>query len=316
MKPTYFLKTGILILSLVFFVSCSTDDDTVDPGAETYQTQVYLTDAPVDNPNVAAVFVTVAEVKVNGKSIEGFNKTTINLSSLQNGRTELLGSLQLQSGPTSQIVLVLDNETDASGASPGNYVLTANGEKKALVSASEQISINDSAEILQSTSNEIILDFDLRKTVVSPASEEYEFASDTQLSNSIRAVNKANAGTISGKVTDFGNAKSKAMVAFAYEKGAYAASERNPNAEGVRFAKAVSSARVNQDTGEFELHFIKNGDYEMHFVSYSDDNADGRLELKGEVGATSATGINLSGFSLESGATVNLSVKFTGILNL
>ena len=84
-KPTLYF----LFLSLM--VSCSKDDDDAgNPASETYTTEVYLTDAPIDNAEVKGVFVTIAEVKVNGLALEGFQKTTIDVSSLSNGTTKLL----------------------------------------------------------------------------------------------------------------------------------------------------------------------------------------------------------------------------------
>jgi hypothetical protein len=288
---------------------------TDEPDAR-FQTKVYLTDAPIDNAEVDAAFITVAEVRVNGKSLEGFEKTTIDVSSLQNGKTELFGDLELESGTTSEIVLVLDNETDVSGEAPGNYILTTAGEKKALASTSGEISINDQVEIEESNDNEIILDFDLRKIIAAEENGDYRFVGDAEISNSIRAVNKLNAGTITGTVNDFDDSQSEAMLVFAYEKGAYAESETQANSEGVLFSNAVVSSTVSDNNGNFELHFVEEGDYELHFVSFADNDADEQLELKGEVGASSATAIQLSGFSVEAGSNVSLEVVLLGLLNL
>ena len=85
-----------LLLGLILFVSCSEDDsmEETETGGETSgSTSVYITDSPVDDAEVEAVFITVSEVMINGKSIEGFNTTTIEISSLTEGRTELLGEL-------------------------------------------------------------------------------------------------------------------------------------------------------------------------------------------------------------------------------
>ncbi len=310
-------KTGFLILSMGLAVSCSEDDmETGEPDAQTYKTEVYLTDAPIDNAEVEAAFITVAGVKVNGKSIEGFEKTTINVSSLQNGETFLLGDLELESGTTSQISLILDNDTDANGAAPGNYILTGSGEKIALSSAAAEINVNDDVEILETNGNQIILDFDLRKSIVTSGEGNYEFAGDGQLSNSIRAVNSLDAGSITGTVSDFGTTQSESMLVFAYEKGTYAETEAQANAEGILFANAVSSAKVQDPNADFELHFIEEGDYELHFISYADNNNNGQLELQGEIEATSATSIDLSDVSVEAGGNVELEIILIGLLGL
>lgn len=316
---TNWLKTGVLMFSMGLLVSCSEDDGdlgTGEPDAQTYQTEVHLTDAPIDNAEVDAAFITVTGVKIDGKSLEGFEKTTINVSSLQNGKTELLGDLELETGTTSNIVLILDNETDVSGEAPGNYILTTAGEKKALASTSGEISINDNVEIGESNNNEIILDFDLRKIIAADENGDYRFVSDAEISNSIRAVNNLNAGTISGTVNDFDDSQFESMVVFAYEKGTYSEAETQANAEGVLFSNAVISSSVNDNNGDFELHFVEEGDYELHFVSFTDNDSDGHLELQGEVEASSATAVELSGFSVEAGGNVNLEVVLLGLLNL
>ncbi|QED36736.1 DUF4382 domain-containing protein [Antarcticibacterium arcticum] len=309
-------KTGFLILSMGLAVSCSEDDmETGEPDGQTYKTEVYLTDAPIDNAEVEAAFITVTGVKVNGKSIEGFEKTTVNVSSLQNGDTFLLGDLELESGTTSQISLILDNDTDVNGVAPGNYILTNSGEKIALVSTAGEIAVKDDVEIWENNENQIILDFDLRKSIVSTGEGNYEFVSDTQLSNSIRAVNSLDAGSITGTVSDFGTTQSESMLVFAYEKGTYTETEAQANAEGVLFANAVSSAKVQEANGDFELHFIEEGDYELHFISYADNN-NGQLELQGEIEATSTTSIDLSDVSVEAGGNVELEIILIGLLGL
>jgi hypothetical protein len=319
MNLKYLFKTGVLILCMGLVVSCSEEDndlDTDEPGAQTYNSEIYLTDAPIDNAEVDAVFITVSGVKVNGKAIENFEKTTLNISSLQNGETQLLGDLKLESGSTSEISLMLDNETDASGEAPGNYVLTTNGEKKALATTSQEISITDQVDIQENDNNKIILDFDLRKSIVTNADGEYHFVSDSELAHSIRAVNSLEAGSITGTVSDFGSTDAETMLVFAYEEGTYDEAETSKNAEGVLFANAVGSSKVAQSNGDFGIYFVEEGDYELHFASFKDEDEDGSLEFKGEVEATSESEIDLLGFSVDANSEVNLEVILLGLLGL
>lgn len=303
-------------ISLLF--ACSDDNNDVntgEPERATYNTEVHLTDAPIDNGKVEGVFITVAGVKVNGNNIEGFEKTTVNLSSLQNGNTELLGDIKLESGTTSEISLILDNETDTSGEAPANYVLTIDGEKNALATSSGEISITDQVEIQENNDNEIILDFDLRKSIVTNSEGEYQFVNDSELAHSIRAVNSLNAGTITGTVSDFGSTDSETMLVFAYENGSYNDDETSANGEGVLFANATASSKVNKSSGEFEIHFVEEGDYELHFASFSDDNADSELVLDGEVEATTTSEIDLLGFSVGANSEVNFDISLVGLLD-
>ncbi|WP_172839996.1 DUF4382 domain-containing protein [Salegentibacter salegens] len=316
----YLFKTGILMLSISLMVACSDDDNddvnTGEPQPDTYNTEVHLTDAPIDNAEVEGVFITVTGVKVNGTTIEGFEKTTVDLSSLQNGETELLGDVKLESGTTSEISLILDNETDASGEAPANYVLTTGGEKNALATSSGEISITDQVEIQENDDNEIILDFDLRKSIVTNSAGEYQFVNDSELAHSIRAVNSLEAGTITGTVNDFGSTESETIVVFAYEDGAYSEDESSANGEGVLFANATASSKINESSGEFEIHFVEEGDYELRFVSFSDEDADGELELDGEVEATTTSEIDLLGFSVGANSEVNFDILIVGLLDL
>ena len=306
----------MVLTLLVLLWSCSKDED--DPGSsgEGYQTQVYLTDAPIDNANVEAVFVTVADVKVNGKSLEAFQKATVELSSLTNGNTKLLGNVDLEAGTTSSIVLVLDNSTAADGSTPGSYVLTAEGEKKALMTASNEINVGDNAEILASDENKLILDFDLRKSLIMNNSGEFSFAGSSQLSNSIRAVNEINAGTVTGTFSNMGESSAEAVVVFAYKAGAYSNSEMQANSSGVQFANAVSSSLVSESNGNFALHFLEKGDYELHFIAFSDDNNDGNLEVEGEIEVSTASELELSNLTVDANSTTTLELTLAGLLGL
>ena len=304
-----------LLLGLILFVSCSEDDciDETGTGTEGNSTAVYITDSPVDEANVEAVFITVSEVKINGTAIEGFNKTTLEISSLTEGQTELLGELDLDAGTTSDISLMLA-DTDASGNGPGNYVMTTGGAKEELAAASE-ININDQAEIFGDTQNEIVLDFDLRKSLKHDG-ESYSFVSESQLENNIRVVNKMNTGIVTGNVDNTSEANGDVVVAYAYKEGAFDESESCANSEGVHFSNAVSSSVVSDSNGEFEIHFLEEGDYELHFASYSDEDQDGKLEFSSMVEANTASNLDFSGFAVEANSEVNLQISFTGLLGL
>ncbi|MFD2518850.1 DUF4382 domain-containing protein [Salinimicrobium flavum] len=311
-KPTLFL----FFVSLM--VSCSSDDDDQDLGPETgkYNTAVYITDAPVDNAEISGVFVTIAGVKVNGTSLEGFQKTTVEVSSLTNGSTELLGNLDLEADANSTVVLELDNDADESGNTPGSYVLTAEGEKKALTSASNEITLTDKAEVLESDDNELIIDFDLRKTIGMNGEGEYTFANDSQLANGIRVVNNLNTGTITGTVSNMNTSEAETVIVFAYEKGSYDNSESQEDANGVNFTNAVTSSVVNEANGDFSLHFVEEGDYELHFVSFEDVDADGQLEVEGEVNVTSAAGVDLGVVTVTADSTTSIEILLAGLVDL
>lgn len=302
---------------MLLIVSCSKDeDDGVEPNAKTYNTSVEVTDAPIDNANVQGAFVTITNVKINGKALEGFQTTTVDLLALQNGKTEALGNVNLESGTTSSIVIEVDNEKDDNGVAPGNYILTAAGEKKALVAESAEIALTNAAtQIEESNDNTIVLDFDLRKMIVADSQNGgFKFVSSSQMQSSIRAVSKKNAGKIEGSVQD-ANDQAGTILVYAYKKGTYNAEEANENANGVRFAGAVNSSVASETTGAYSLHFLEEGEYELHYASYRED-ANGEMTFEGELNVEAVAGsdINIFGLNIAAQNTTTANVVVTGIV--
>ena len=113
---------------MVSFMACNKDNDNKVED-RSGQASIKMTDAPIDNAEVQGVFVTVTDVKVNGKSASNFEgKTTVDLMALQNGNTRLVTTEQLNAGTYNDIAFTLDLATDASGNTPGCYVLTSSGK--------------------------------------------------------------------------------------------------------------------------------------------------------------------------------------------
>ena len=312
---TSILKTTILA-ALIAFASCSKDDDGSTMTGESYDTKVSITDAPIDNASVSAAVVTITDLKVDGISIEGFTTTTVDLLALQNGTKATLGNLGLEAGMISNVSLVLDYEMDQDGNFPGCFVETADGVKHQLIATTNEIKINDQVEILASSANEIVIDFDLRKTIIATAEagDEFDFVTDAELSSGLRLVNEIEAGTVSGTVNDSENT-SEMIIVYAYEAGTYTAAEaEGQGSSGVTFANAVTSAVVNDLSASYELNFLEEGNYEVHFASYSDNDADGQFEFNGMLDVESATNINLSSVNVTSNFNLMLAVTVKGML--
>lgn len=309
------LRSTLYCLFAILLVSCSQEDDGMNQGGEMSSTKVYLTDSPVDNPEIEGVFVTVAEVQVNGKALEGFSKSTIEISSLTEGKTKLLGNVDLETGSSSNVVLIL--EENSSGSAPANYILTTEGEKKALLSSVSRIEVNDKAEVLAADQNELIIDFDLRKSIVQNSEGNYSFVSAGQLSNSIRVANRAKTGTIIGNISNYSAAGAEAVVVYAYKAGSYSESEAQAGGSAAAaFSNAVTSTAVAEAGGEFSLHFLEEGDYELIFASYEDEDNDGSLEFQGQLDMDLAGELNLNEVKVASNTTVTLNVAIEGFLNL
>lgn len=311
---TYFKATGILVACILMNFSCSKDDEDENTTSESYNTTFKMTDAPIDNANVEGVFVTVASVKVDGTTLEGFTKTTFDLAALVNGQTTTLGNLDLEAKSYSNIELELDYDTDATGNAPGCYVALANGEKDKLEATANKISVSDAFEVFASNTNEIVIDFDLRKTIKEEQGTlegDFEFVSMSELAAGIRTVNAETTGKISGTVNDSNDTSDK-IVVYAYEKGTFNA-ETETQGQGdsnITFANAVSSSVVSGLNNSYSVTFLKEGDYELVFASYNE--SEGEFTFNALLEAESTTGLNLGSLSVTSALQLSANVTIMG----
>lgn len=313
MKP--FLKyVGITMGTAMLLFSCSDDDGGNNPEEETYNTTYRITDAPVDNAEIEAVFVTVSDIKVNGTSLEGFNKTTFDLSALVNGQTKTLGNMDMEAGTYSNLELVLDYDTDMDGNAPGCYVEMADGTKDKIQSTSQSIDISDSFEVFATNTNEIIIDFDLRKTIKEEQGtleSDFDFVTASELSAGIRTVNKEASGEIKGTVNDSQDT-SKKIVVYAYEKGTYNAEveTQGQGESNVRFANAVTSAEVGGINNSYTLSFLATGEYELIFVSYTKEG--NQFFFNSTLEVESTTGLDLGALQVTSALQLSANVTVIG----
>ena len=293
-------------------VACN-KDNTSSPGQVNFE----VTDAPFDDAEIQAVFVTVAAIKVDGKVIDNFNgKATFDIASYQRGQTKSLGNTNLQSGTYSNVMLVLDNNTDQSGSSPGCYVLTKSGQKKAIAAASatSEIVLSGQFKSMADQSSTAVMDFDLRKTIVYNGTSGYKFVSNSEMTNGIRIVQKSESGVIKGTMTDASSTSSEKIVVYAYKKGTFNKSTemQGQGSSSVTFKNAVtSSVALN---GSYELHFLEAGDYELHCVSYKDTDKDGKMDIQGEFQVSLLAGLNISSLSVAANATVTANLNLTAVV--
>lgn len=307
----------MLVMCSFIFVQCT--DDAKDEDQK--EVSIQMTDAPIDDADVSAVFVTVAEVKVDGETFSGFSgKKTINVKALQNGSVDVLGTADLDAKAYSNITLVLDLDTDDQGNAMGCYVERANGTKESLAgSATGTIDVTSQGTIDLATetrsSVEVVLDFDLRKAIkTSSSNNSYDFVSSADLSSSVRTVVKHETGTVKGSTTNNSGASNDKVVAYIYAKGTYDASEKNrQGANNIRFKNAVSSSAVDA-SGNFQLSYLNSGEYDVVFAAYNYD-AQNKAEFKGtlEVGGL-LTGTILGAVTVNAEAQATLSFDFTALL--
>lgn len=302
--------TTVLAVALAF-TSCQKDNSGNSGSAST---TIKVTDAPIDDANVSGAFVTITDVKLDGQSVQGFTKITIDLMAYQNGATKTLGNFNLQGKTYSSITFVLDFDADASGNAPGCYVLGTGGTKHKLQTTTNTFTVTKNFTLQSASSNSIIADFDLRKIIThqSGTADHFDFVTAAELQSSVRLVVENQTGTISGTLT--GNTSgSEKVIAYAYKKGTFnrTAEMQASGASGIEFKNAISSSLVS-GTGSYKLNFLEAGDYEIHFASYKDTDANNEFELKGTLIVTS--GIDILGLTVNSNTTLTANVLASGVL--
>jgi len=320
MKKLKWIKSLFLIGAIIAFGACDDDSEPAGKG----EAQFEITDAPVDDANVKGVFVTVADVKVNGNSLQGFSKQTIDLKAYNEGNTKILGAGQFDARTYENIVLVLDLESDELGASPGCYVLDQDDTRhqlKTTANGTMEIIVSKPWSVVRDAKTNIVLDFDLRKSIryADGASSDYSFVSDNNLKVAVSLVTKAKSGMIKGTYDESSNSNADKIIVYAYKKGTFNAStETTPQGEdGLLFANARSSAVVKQTlTGnEFTLAFLEEGEYELHFIGYSHDAATGRYNFETRLESETSVDGSVANFVMvKGGVTINVAATITGIL--
>ncbi len=319
LKKFFFIPTFVLT-AVMIFTSCETDEPLPTP---TTKINFELTDAPADDANITAVFVTIASVNVDGEPISDFiGKQTIDLLSFQNGNTKSLGFGELEIGDYDRISLNLDFAADADGNSPGCYVLTDDNVKHPLTTTGEQ-ALNLSGLSFSATEGQtktMVMDFDVRKAVKYQGdgndADRYDFVTTSEMESSIRVVDKSKTLSISGQIDNPLGTGGDYVVAYIYEKGDFnEETETNPQgASGVEFKNAVTSALVD-GAGNYELSFLEAGEYELYFVTYEDEPTTDEPERRGASGflqVNSLTSLNILGLELEAGIDITIDVLVIG----
>lgn len=319
MKSLNLILTLFLLSSVFFFTGC--DDDEKETGNG--QLNVKLTDAPIDDANVEAAFVTVAEVWMDGEMVEGFSKQTIELTAYQQGDAVLLISDTVGAGAYNNVALTLDLEEDQWGNSPGCYVVTEGAARHNLAASSEstiKVELEKTFTVASEGNTDLVIDFDLRKAIKYDnsfdATSDYSFVTDTELKAALRAVVESNSGMIKGEITE-SSATGDELVVYAYKKGEFdeETETTGQGASAVFFANAVASAKVDANGG-YQLSFLEEGDYELHIAAYEND-ANEKPVFRNMVAASaigSATG--LDNITVEADAEVSLDINITGLLEI
>lgn len=279
------IRALMLLCTVCMVAACENSNETIGTGEVEFE----ITDAPSDDAQINGVFVTVADVLVDGQSIAGFSgKQTINLKAYQEGTTQLLGSAELAARSYSNLTLVLDLDEDAHGNAPGCYVRTVDNQKYKLASSASgklEIALNKVWTVTNNAKTRVVMDIDLRKAIRYSSEPEvrYTFAGMNDLRSSVRVVTRDRTATIQGTYEGDVSSESEPVIVYAYKKGTFNASAETQAGEGgVMFRNAVNSANVKAGVlaNTYTLAFMEEGEYELVFAAYSKDNSTGRYALE------------------------------------
>lgn len=301
----------MLILG-IFLTSCEKDDTdlTPDPNEKQGKLELEITDAPVDDPAVKNVFVAIADLKINGKSMPGFSPIAFDLLTLQNGTTALLASDSVKAASYSEVTINLDPDEC--------YVEDIDGNRHNLDPDEVKIQLTHEFDVLEDSVTQLLVDFDLRKTIrrnLSDSTDRYDFVSGSELASGVRILNKSTAGQLVGECTDV-TTGSELIIAYLYKKGEFDEStEVDISDESqLRFKKAVSSARVMAD-GKYNFPFLESGEYEMHLASYQENDSTGEGEFRGILDVESNLE-DILNISIESASQTEIDLSVVGLLPL
>jgi hypothetical protein len=309
---------NVLLFAVAMLLLPSCDNEPMGSGDVEFE----ITDAPSDDTSVDAVMVTVADVLIDGKSVSGFSKQTINLKAYQEGDTKLLAkAMQVNARTYQSITLVLDLNEDVGGNAPGCYVRTIGGAKyklKSTASGKMNVVLAKSWSVRNNATTKIVMDFDLRKAIAysDDAEIRYQFVSDAHLEDAVRVMVKDRTGSIEGTCELDESVSADKIIVYAYKKGTFNASVETQaqGEEGRLFAKAVTSAEVKQGLGgkTFTLAFLEEGEYELHFAAHEYNTETARMNfstmLQSEL---SVNGSVANIVKINSGASVVLSSQIS-----
>lgn len=317
-------RGNALLLGITLLVIGACSGDNTDPPAQG-TIRFEMTDSPIDEPEVEAVFVTVAGISLDGQAISGVDRQTIAISDLTDGRTVELATADLPADTYTTLNVILDLEADASGNSPGCFVRTLGGIKHPLgtndLSASELfLTKQRDFEVIAGSTQQVVIDLDLRKSIRledNPTkTDRFDFVSQAEMVSAFRIVGENAGSGIRGSAAYDGLNAANTVVVYAYNKGEFSQGETTPSGSGqVRFRGAITSSKVN-GSGAFSLAFLSPGSYELIIAAFRDENQDGSLEYQGrvEVALTNGGTIDLSDVEVQVDQTLNLDFRLIGLL--
>jgi len=233
MKTTRILF-ALLIISALGFSACS-DDDSAAPSTKA-TISLSLTDAPAEYDAVNITFSEIA-VSMNGGwvTLSG-EEVTINLLEWNNGKSIELGRADVDPGKVTQIrLMVTKAEVVVDGTT--HDVTIPSAEQTGL-------KLNTNFDLAAGSTYEFVIDFDAHSSIVTTGNPQKP--NGYKLKPTLRVVEKATTGSISGTVSNPGNA----AVATVSQNGV-----------------DITSTPVDLPTGAFRVSYLVPGTYDLTITS-------------------------------------------------
>ena len=302
--------------SCILLLSCERDGVEADRGSDLGEgrLRVEMTDAAIDDPNVAAAYVTLTGIGLNGQATTQFDgRKTIDISNYSQGRSIQVGNDQIiAAGQYQGLTLTFDTEFSENGQSLGCYVETTDGVEHPLGFGQRSVSVDVAGdfEVRPLLVTELVVDLDLRKAI-QYSEDGYSMVSAQRLARSLRVVDRNRSGSIDGRISNHTQTREAngARVVYAYPKGSLSLDAEAKN----DYEGAITSASVNT-AGNFRLSYLPAGSYDLIVVDYADKDGDQRLEVLGPRVSDLAVRAATRAVVVSAGAKVSIELEVGAML--
>ncbi|TFH00939.1 MAG: DUF4382 domain-containing protein [Calditrichales bacterium] len=229
MKNVKYLAIVFLAFTL-WLSACYKDATGIADGQA--RLNVYLTDAPAAYDSVNISFSQVsAHIDSEWVSVSG-DPVTVDLLSLTNGNTILLGSADIPAGHYTQVRVIIDSAE--IGVDGNVWDLTVPSGAQTGLKMGPEFTVEEGSIY------EMIIDFDASRSIVVMGGKNHP--KGYKLKPHLRMIMKAVSGSVSGMVTN----PQDAPVAYA-----------------IQATDTVTSAFVDTLSGHFKLGFLPVGEYKI-----------------------------------------------------
>jgi len=266
------MKRVSIIFSVIAFIIYSFTGCEKDKGIGNLS--LSITDSPINSDEITGVYITFSDIQYHidenqwASFVDFTGPQTYNLLDLTHGESEVLGTLELESGTYTQLRFILDVPEYGTGnpSNPGCYLEFEDDSTIPLfVPSGSETGYKGVGEFTVPLNGtvEVTADFDARKSVVKAGISGIYILKPT-----IRLIVNNQAGQIAGSVTNIPD--NTRIIIYAYEEEVYSAEEANdPPVEEPRFPNAVNSD-MSDEAGSYHIAYLAPMAYDLIVAAYAD----------------------------------------------